>query len=176
MLAMKYVIASAALVASLAGCANSPFLPKPAPTETDTVAAETDQSRPVARPAELDTTPAPAVSRPVPPAARTVEDFDVTTKAERAEAAAVPAAAVEKSLGVTVASLGDPTRGGFWIETPLVSKPGKGRVSYKGKSSQVDLIPIDGPATAGSRISLAAMRLIEAPLTELPEVEVFSGG
>jgi hypothetical protein len=45
-----------------------------------------------------------------------------------------------------------------------------------GQSSQVDLIPIDGPPTAGSRMSLAAMRLIGVPLTGLAEVEVFSGG
>ncbi|MHA6345602.1 hypothetical protein ACXYMW_08830, partial [Roseivivax sp. CAU 1761] len=68
--------------------------------------------------------------------------------------------------------------GGFWLETPLVSAETKGRVVYPqtGKSAQVDLIPIGGAATAGSRISLAAMRLIEAPLTDLPTVEVFAGG
>jgi len=43
-----------------------------------------------------------------------------------------------------------------------------------GKSAQVDLIPIEGPDTAGSRLSLAAFRIIEAPLTGLPEVEVFA--
>jgi len=75
-------------------------------------------------------------------------------------------------------SLGDPARPGFWIETPLVSSPTTGRVAYPstGQSSQVDLIPIDGPATAGSRMSLAAMRLIGVPLTGLAEVQVFSGG
>ena len=38
------------------------------------------------------------------------------------------------------------------------------------------LIPIEGPATGGSRISLSAMRLIGAPLTDLPTLEVYSGG
>lgn len=78
-------------------------------------------------------------------------------------------------LGVTVASLGDPGRDGFWIETPLVSTPGKGRVSYEksGRTVKVDLIPIEGPATAGSRLSLAAMRLLDAPLTGLPEVKLY---
>ena len=136
----------------------------------EAVAPQGDQTRPQSRPAGL--------GRAVPKAARTVEEFDVTTKEERQAAAAVPVEAVEKRLGLTVASLGDPTQAGFWIKTPLVSAPGKGRVVYpgSGKSVQVDLIPIEGENTAGSRLSLAAFRLIEAPLTELPEVEVFSGG
>ncbi|MCZ7675957.1 MAG: hypothetical protein M5U35_08950 [Roseovarius sp.] len=37
----------------------------------------------------------------------------------------------------------------------------------------VDLIPLDAAPGAGSRISLAAMRLIEADLTALPELRVF---
>ncbi|SMO42819.1 hypothetical protein SAMN06265173_102173 [Thalassovita litoralis] len=78
-------------------------------------------------------------------------------------------------LGVTVASLGDPSRGGIWIETPLVSTPAKGRVTYvkSGRTVKVDLIPISGPVTAGSRLSLAAMRFLDAPLTGLPEVQVY---
>lgn len=78
-------------------------------------------------------------------------------------------------LGVTVASLGDPGREGFWIETPLVSTPGMGRVTYEktGRTVKVELIPISGPATAGSRLSLAAMRLLDAPLTGLPEVKLY---
>lgn len=78
-------------------------------------------------------------------------------------------------LGVTVASLGDPSRDGIWIETPLVSTPAKGRVTYvkSGRTVKVDLIPISGPVTAGSRLSLAAMRLLDAPLTGLPEVQVY---
>lgn len=78
-------------------------------------------------------------------------------------------------LGVTVASLGDPAREGFWIETPLVSTPGKGRVTYEksGRTVKVDMIPIEGPATAGSRLSMAAMRLLDAPLTGLAEVKLY---
>ncbi|ETX29453.1 hypothetical protein [Roseivivax isoporae] len=112
------------------------------------------------------------------PTARTVEDFDVTTAEERQEAAAAPAPGGERNLGSTVASLGDPAQGGFWLETPLVTTATQGRVVYPatGKSAQVELRPIEGAATAGSRISLAAMRLIEAPLTDLPTVEVYAGG
>ncbi len=134
------------------------------------------------RPETGPQTPA-AVTRPEPvsgpPAgARTVEQFDTTTADERKKAAAAPKPAGEKALGDTVASLGDPAAPGFWLETPLVSAPAKGRVlnPATGKSAQVDLIPIDGPKTAGSRISLAAMRLIEAPLTDLPTLKVFTGG
>ena len=128
----------------------------------DAVVPNSDLIRPKLRPAGL--------GRVVPKAARTVEEFDVTTAEERQEAAAVPAAAVEAKLGLTVASLGDPTQAGFWIKTPLVKSAGKGRVVYpgSGKSVQVDLIPIEGESSAGSRLSLAAFRIIEAPLTELP--------
>lgn len=74
-----------------------------------------------------------------------------------------------------MASLGDPTRPGFWLETPLVEAPAQGRVELAatGKSAQVELIPIAGAASAGSRISLPAMRLIEAPLTDLATLRVF---
>lgn len=148
----------------VAGCAQVN-----APTQSEAPAQEA-QTRPMTRPAGL--------GRSVPKQARTVEQFDVTTAQERKEAAEVPAAAQEKRLGLSVASLGDPAQPGFWIKTPLVDKQSKGRVVYPGtgKSVQVDLFPIEGPSTAGSRLSLAAFRVIEAPLTGLPEVEVFLGG
>lgn len=81
-------------------------------------------------------------------------------------------------LGRTIASLGDPNKPGFWIETPLASAAGKGKVRYEksGRTIKVDLIPIPGEATAGSRLSLAAMRLLDAPLTGLPEVLVYADG
>ena len=109
--------------------------------------------------------------------ARTAEQFDTTTADERA-AAAAPKAGGERSLGTSVASLGDPSKPGFWLETPLVTSPTQGRVRYpgSGKSARVELLPIDGATTSGSRISLAAMRLIEAPLTDLPTLEVYAGG
>ncbi len=121
--------------------------------------------------------PAPEVeTATIAPAAnaRTPDQFDTTSAAERAEASA-PAVSGERSLGSAVASLGDPARAGFWLETPLVSAPTSGRVVYPGtgKSARVDLIPIDG---GGSRISLAAMRLIGAPITDLPALHVYAGG
>lgn len=156
-------------LACLAG-ACAPKAPVELPA--DGPASPADLIRPQARPAGLKT-----VSTAPPTTARTVEQFDTTTQAER-QAAAAPVAVAERSLGRTVASLGAPTEPGFWLKTPLVKAEGPGRVVYAatGKSAAVTLIPIEGPSTAGSRMSLAALRLIGAPLTGLPEVEVYAGG
>ena len=148
-------------VAALAGCAEGPFGTAEPTAMPNVDAAET---RPQARPA------------PAPPAnARTAAAFDTISEEDRKTAAQVPSGTTETRLGLTVASLGDPTQTGLWLKTPLVDRPQKGRVVYpgSGKSAQVDLIPLDAAAGAGSRISLSAMQLIGAPLTDLPEVEVF---
>ncbi|WP_121629986.1 hypothetical protein [Tropicibacter alexandrii] len=150
---------------ALSGCGGSmPFGLKS--RDRAAPVAEAGQTRPEARPDSAAQAPVPTA------AARTAEQFDTTNAEERAEAAA-PAAGGERLLGTTVVSLGDPTQPGFWLETPLVSATEQGRVVYPvtGKSAQVEL----RPSETGSRISLAAMRLIEAPLTDLPEVEVYSG-
>jgi len=109
-----------------------------------------------------------------PSNARTVEEFDTTTEAERRAAIATTPAA-GGLIGLTIASLGAPTEPGFWLKTPLVSTAQTGRVTFPdtGKSVEVDLIPIEGEASAGSRISLAAMRLLGAPLTGLPQLQVY---
>ena len=85
-----------------------------------------------------------------------------------------PPEATSRQLGTTGVSLGAPTEPGLWLKTPLVQAEAQGRVTNpaNGKSSAVTLLPIDGPATAGSRMSLAALRLIEASLTDLTEVQV----
>ena len=153
--------------AALAACGTTGLLTPRAPHAPKAV-SETAVVRPVARPEGLQTAPKPARN------ARTAEQFDTTSAAERVAAAAPAWTGGERVLGQTVASLGDPARPGFWLETPLVSRPAKGVVRYRatGDSAQVGLIPIDGPKTAGSRLSLAAMRLIGAPLSGLPDVEV----
>lgn len=127
-----------------------------------------DTVRPLARPDGRSVVPSQN--------ARTVEDFDTTTDAERTAALSTTPAG-ERELGRTIASLGNVAISGFWLETPLVSEPTKGRIVYPatGKSVAVDLIPIDGPATGGSRISLPAIRLLGAPLTSLPELIVYAG-
>ncbi|KJZ20426.1 hypothetical protein [Loktanella sp. S4079] len=113
-------------------------------------------------------TPAP----PPPATATTVAEFDTTTQEER-EAAITSVAVQETSLGTTIASLGAPTDPGIWLKTPLVDEISQGRVVYQGNSVNLELRPSGGAVGSGSQLSLAAMRLLEAPLTGLPEVEVF---
>ncbi|WP_375690504.1 hypothetical protein [Pseudooceanicola sp. LIPI14-2-Ac024] len=76
-------------------------------------------------------------------------------------------------LGSTVASLGSPSEPGQWLKTPLVDAEAQGRVVYEGRSATVTLIPIPAEVGAGSRMSLAAFQALGAPITGLPEVEVF---
>lgn len=147
----------------LGGCAQVErvFAPR-----ADVPPAESVVTEPVSAPT--------ASTRPPANAPQTAAAFDTTTPQERAEAVAVAARPGARDLGVTIASLGAPTEPGFWLKTPLVSAAAKGRVDYpaNGKSVAVDLIPLDGPEGAGSRMSLAAFRLLQAPLTGLPEVRV----
>lgn len=139
------------------GAPVDPFLP-----------SQTGQDAPALDPA----TAAP----PPPPAAQTAAALDTTTPEQRA-AASAPAAKTT-ALGKTIASLGSPSEPGLWLKTPLVDKEQQGRVTNpaNGKSSLVTLIPIEGPATGGSRMSLSAMRLIGASLTDLTEVTVSVDG
>jgi len=130
--------------------------------------ANSKNVRPVARPVSGGTA--------VPKDARSIEEFDTTSAQERADALMQSVSAAQQ-IGHTIASLGDPTLPGFWLRTPLVSTPIKGRVVFAktGNSVAVDLIPIDGPPTGGSRISLPALRLLGASLTSLPELIVYAG-
>lgn len=104
--------------------------------------------------------------------ARSAEALDGSTAAERA-AASASAPPAGGPLGTTIASLGDPTEQGFWLKTPLVKAPQKGKVVLGDKTVEVDLIPTGDAPGSGSRISLAALRLLGASLTDLPEVTVF---
>lgn len=133
----------------------------------DVLAPGADTIRPMARPGDGFEQPSEN--------ARTVEEFDTTNADDRAAALVTEAGAGETRLGRTIASLGDPTKPGFWLETPLVGEPGTGRVEHTetGKSVKVQLIPSGGARTAGSRVSLAAIRLLGVPLTGLPELVVF---
>ncbi len=138
--------------------------------------AKPDQTENAAQPVARPEVVLPKTAIRPSPAARTAEQFDTTTNLQRAEAAKTPPPANgARKLGKTVSSLGDPTQPGFWLKTPLVNAPAKGRVEYagSGKSVAVDLIPIEGAKTAGSRVSLAALRLLGAPLTGLPELIVY---
>ena len=76
-----------------------------------------------------------------------------------------------KILGSQIVSLGDPTEPGLWVKTDLVQAEQLGTVAIVGgQPMQVTLRPLEG---AGSpQISLAALRLLGASLTALPEVIV----
>lgn len=116
----------------------------------------------------------PDLPPPPSPNARTVEDFDTTSAEDRAAAVETAPVSGERRLGTTIASLGSPTEPGIWFKTPLVSSPTQGRVEFNGNSVAVELRPSGGASGSGSQFSLAAMRLIEAPLTSLPEVTVYA--
>ncbi|WP_317057744.1 hypothetical protein [Roseovarius rhodophyticola] len=152
----------------LVGCAVLPESWRPAADKSGQAASE-DSELPSEAQASGDVAP--------PADARTVEAFDTTTKQERAAAVAGPSGG-EKRLGSTIAALGDVAEPGLWIKTPLVDAPAKGRVLHvpTGSSVAVDLIPLEADAGAGSQLSLAAMRLLQVGLTDLPEVEVYRAG
>jgi len=103
---------------------------------------------------------------------RSVEALDATTEEEVAEARRVPARPGQ-SLGQVVGSLGSIAEGGFWLKTPLVAEemPGRVVVLETGAAVNVTLRPDGG---GGHRLSLAAMRALDLPLTALPDVEVFA--
>lgn len=116
--------------------------------------------------AEAGTTP--------PETATTAEAFDTTSAEDRAAAVTVSADGV--LIGQSVATLGNPADPGFWMQTPLVQTVTQGRVVSveSGKSVQLELRPLDGPASAGSLMSLPALRLLEVGLTGLHEVKVYA--
>ncbi|MFT6674619.1 MAG: hypothetical protein ACJAVM_000802 [Sulfitobacter sp.] len=163
---MKHLMLISLLCLGLSGCgALMPRLGLPGP-QGDPAAPASPEAEQVAL--------APDTRAPPPPAdAKTAAALDTTTPAQRASAAR-PATASSRDLGRTVVSLGSPTEPGLWLKTPLVRAQFQGRVTdpASGKSSRVTVIPIDGPATGGSRMSLAAMRLIGLSLTDLTEVAV----
>lgn len=154
-------------LASAAGCAQISRLTQPSPPPGASATTQVPQAAPP--PDEI----AAVVAAPPPPeAATTVEQFDTTSEAQREAARAAPAEG-EAELGEVVASLGSPTEPGLWIKTPLVSAQAAGRVEYPagGTSAVVELRPL--PGGGGSQLSLAAMRTLEVPLTELPTVVVY---
>lgn len=88
------------------------------------------------------------------------------------ENSGVAAVQTKGVLGTTVVSLGTPSEPGLWLKTPLAISAGKGRVEYAGKRIDVQLIPIEGEPSSGSRMSLPVMQALGIPLTDLAEVQV----
>lgn len=112
----------------------------------------------------------PTVVLPPPPGANTAEALDTTTEAQRAAAVAAPVT-LTRELGKTTVALGSPIEPGFWLRSPLVAAPAKGKVVTAGGASvAVDLQPGSG----GSLLSLPAYRALGLSLTDLPEVTVFA--
>lgn len=102
---------------------------------------------------------------------RSAAVLDTSSEAEKAAALAVPATAAERELGRVTVALGSPAEAGFWLRSPLVGAPGKGRVQTAGgQSVAVDLLP----GESGAQLSLAAFRALGLSLTDLPEVTVFA--
>lgn len=104
------------------------------------------------------------------------EELDTTTKAEVDAATTITADAAERKLGTTIASLGDVSVPGFWMQTPLVAAEINGRVTWADNDNSVNLTlkPKEGANAGGSQISLAALRALGIPLTALPELIVFA--
>lgn len=89
------------------------------------------------------------------------------------EAASADTPTPAGALGTTSASLGDATRAGLWLETPLISATGPGRLTAAdGTTLDVTLIPSAGQPGSGSRISLQAMQALGLPLTSIAEIGV----
>lgn len=102
------------------------------------------------------------------------EALDTTTEAEKEAVTAVSAPA-SGLLGETVASLGDPTKAGFWLMTPLVKAETKGRIERTGGAvASVTLLPSGTEPGSGSQISLAAMRALDLALTDLAALKVYA--
>jgi hypothetical protein len=165
------ILALPPLLLALAACDQMPdFLQSGPAADPGATAGATASAEPP--PEEI----AAVVSAPPPPAsARTAAEFDTTTDEQKAAAQAAPTGG-EQRLGTTVVSLGDPTEPGIWIRTPLVKTAGSGRVETEaGASGVVQLLPLDGPASAGSQMSIAAFQLLGLGLTDLATVTVYAG-
>jgi hypothetical protein len=191
---MKYIV-SCILVLTLAGCGGKSLGPikgpgflkglRKAPAAEAAAQAQAPAGEPIDLLAGVPTVPvgegaetatgAETVVRPAAGAVA-VEALDTTTPEQRREAVASAPTSGDGRIGSTVASLGAPGEPGFWIKTPLVSEEQTGRLVYvgSGRSVQVKLMPSGGPAGGGSQVSLAAMRLLDAPLAGLAELVVYS--
>ncbi|MFQ3184087.1 MAG: hypothetical protein ACI9RO_000618 [Alteromonas macleodii] len=180
---MKYLVTIAALI-GLSACDVSPFfvgLKKSDSTSVAPVSGASFYLSPLCR-TEFDLSIRPSLASsqtclnfpPPPPLdARTVKQFVTSTDQDLLNAVA-PSLSGERRLGSTIASLGNPTDPGIWLKTPQVAAVTNGRVEYNGNSVMLLLRPTGGALGSASRISLAAMRLIESPLTGLPELSVYA--
>lgn len=156
-------------ILALSACSTATSLiPNPFPKEDRTPVPDSAADV-TAAPLEADVTTPPGGG------GTTAEALDTASAEEVAEATNVSAPATGL-LGETIAALGDPTKPGFWLMTPLVDSEGPGRVEREGGAVvQVTLIPLEGEAGAGSQISLSAMRALGLDLTDLVPLKVYEG-
>ncbi|MEM9582526.1 MAG: hypothetical protein AAGA08_05360 [Pseudomonadota bacterium] len=160
MVNLKRLIAPLVLLTMLAACITPPPEPEKPPDPVIEFEPEVIED-------------ASAVT--IEPGGSTVATLDTTTDAEKAAVTQV-AAPTSGLLGETVAALGDPTKPGFWLRTPLVKSEQPGRIERDGVAvAQVTLVPLDGEATSGSQISLSAMRALDIGLTDLVTLKVYAG-
>jgi len=163
---MRYIVPFCLI--ALAGCTGTfPGVQTTAPV-TETVDPVIDPETPMSTSPQASTTAMSPQARPAD--LKIAEPF--VEEVQTAELPPPPKPEVKPtSFGTTVATLGDPTQPGIWIKTPLISKRQKGRiVAANGKEVVADFIPLDGPATAGSRMSLPAMQALGLALTDLHTV------
>lgn len=106
----------------------------------------------------------------------TAEDIAPADSSTRAAAVAAGDTASGDSVrGFTVASLGDATQPGLWIETPLVERERVVTVvAPNGTTVEVTARPSGGERGSGSRLSLAAFQALGMDLTSLPTVTVIA--
>jgi hypothetical protein len=129
-----------------------------------------DRLKPAAKPEPIVAPVEAPVVLPPMGAGQSAAALDQTTAAEKA-AAVAPVVGAERALGTVVVGLGSPAEQGFWIKSPLIAAPGKGRVALaSGATVNVDLLP----GTGGALLSLAAFRALGLGLTDLPEVTIYA--
>lgn len=122
-----------------------------------------------------DTPPPAAITEPVvgEAAAADIAPADSSTRA--AAVAEGNTATGDAVRGFTVASLGDATVPGLWIETPLVDRERVATVvAPNGTTVVVTARPSGGERGSGSRLSLAAFQALGLDLTSLPTVTVIA--
>ena len=87
-----------------------------------------------------------------------------------------PALLAAMRPGRNLASLGSPSEQGFWLRTGLVTRVRQGRVELADGSNalRVELRPSGAAPGAGSQLSLATFRALDAPLTQLVRLRVFA--
>jgi hypothetical protein len=147
---MRLIVSTAALCLAVSGCINLSILgrgsdPPPAPSiYTGTIGTPDEATiRPSARPGE-----------------------GANTSSE-------PSGTINVGeLGRSTVSLGDPTRGGLWIETDLVAAPRPGRVTVPSNGRFV-MVTLRPGASGGARASLQALQSLGLSPAALTEIVIY---